>query len=468
MKQIKIMVLSKRKIRRFMLLLFTSTIAIYLLISLYFVNHFSFHTEINGVNVSLKAHANVPNIIRNAIHDYELKLLERNELTEVITSQDIGMQFNKNSNLAQIFQMQNPLLWISSLFKNNTYYVNNLYQYNNTLLDNKIYSLKCLNGTITHPKNVDFKYLDGSYEIINERYGNKIKVNHFIKIIKNYISMGRTTLDLNRMHCYENPKYTINSKKTYHTRDLLNRYVAAKITYQFGDEIERVDGATIHQWLSVDENLEVSLSKQAVRKYINALCKKYNTVGIIREFQSSTGKKIEISGGLYGWKINWDAESDALFNHIKHADIVEKEPIYLQKAFSREGNEIGNTYIEINITKQHLWYYKDGKLIIQGSVVTGNPNRGNATVLGVYMINYKQKAATLTGPGYEASVTYWMPFFGNIGLHDASWRYRFGGEIYKRNGTHGCVNAPYYLAKVVYENIEAGTPVIIYEENSKE
>jgi lipoprotein-anchoring transpeptidase ErfK/SrfK len=103
-------------------------------------------------------------------------------------------------------------------------------------------------------------------------------------------------------------------------------------------------------------------------------------------------------------------------------------------------------------------------MIVQGSVVTGNPNRGNATVLGVYMVNYKQKEATLRGPGYQAKVTYWMPFFGNMGLHDASWRYHFGGNIYLRNGTHGCVNAPLYLARTVFENIDDGTPVIIYKE----
>jgi len=70
----------------------------------------------------------------------------------------------------------------------------------------------------------------------------------------------------------------------------------------------------------------------------------------------------------------------------------------------------------------------------------------------------------LTGPGYAADVKYWMPFYGNIGVHDASWRRSFGGEIYKRNGTHGCVNAPVYLAKVIFEHIEEGVPIISYEE----
>ncbi|WP_330398665.1 L,D-transpeptidase [Herbinix luporum] len=118
----------------------------------------------------------------------------------------------------------------------------------------------------------------------------------------------------------------------------------------------------------------------------------------------------------------------------------------------------------MNISKQYLWFYKDGKLLSQGPVVTGNPNRGNATVLGVYMVNYKQKEATLRGPGYEAKVKYWMPFFGNIGLHDAPWRSSFGRDIYLRNGTHGCVNAPLYLAKTIFENIDEGTPVIVYKE----
>jgi len=79
------------------------------------------------------------------------------------------------------------------------------------------------------------------------------------------------------------------------------------------------------------------------------------------------------------------------------------------------------------------------------------------------MLSYKQKGATLSGLGYKTNVTYWMPFYGNIGMHDASWRYSFGGEIYKKNGTHGCINAPFYLAETIYKSIEVETPIICYE-----
>ena len=464
MKQIKIMMLSKRKIKRKLFIFLTSIAVIYILISLYFVNHFYFNTEINGINVSLEAHDDISIIVSKFIKDYELQLLERNRETEIITSQDIEMHYNKNNSLLQVINMQNPFLWIGSALKSNRYYIKELYDYNKLLLASKINQLKCINGKITEPHNVDFRYSNGSYEIVKEINGNKINKAHFAKVINKYISEGRSILDLNITQCYEKPKYTISSEKTSRTKNQLNKYISAKITYRFGSTTEYLDSTAINQWLKIDENLEVTISKEEVAKYINLLSKKYNTVGIIREFQASTGKKVELKGGLYGWKIDQDSEIEALIGNIKQGGVIDKEPFYLQKAFSREGNEIGNTYVEINISKQYLWFYKDGKLVARGSVVTGNPNRGNDTVLGVYMINYKQKEATLTGPGYEAKITYWMPFFGNIGLHDASWRYRFGGEIYKTNGSHGCVNAPFHLAKTIFENIEEGTPVIVYYE----
>ena len=55
-----------------------------------------------------------------------------------------------------------------------------------------------------------------------------------------------------------------------------------------------------------------------------------------------------------------------------------------------------------------------------------------------------------------------MPFNGNIGLHDAYWRYGvFGGNIYMIDGSHGCVNLPKEAAHKIYDNVESGTPVLV-------
>lgn len=464
MKQIKIMMISKRKIKRNLLIITASTTGVYILISLYFISHFFFHTQINGIWVSMKAHHNAPRLIGRFIRDYELTLITRNGITEIITSQEIGMYYNKSSSLSPVTKRQRALLWLGAIFRDANYYIKDLYSYDKTLLNSRIDELRCLNGNIIEPHNVDFIYKDGSFVPVKEIRGTRVNKAQLLSMICQYISEGRQTLDLDLANCYEPPKYTLTSKKTQTTKNQLNRYLSTKVTYQFGDAVEQLDRKTLHKWLSIDDDLEAVINLEEVADYVNVLSKKYNTVGIVREFQSTPGRKVELRGGLYGWKIDRVAETEALYNNIMQADIIEREPVYLQRAFSREGNEIGNTYVEINISRQYLWFYKDGRLLTQGPVVTGNPNRGHATVLGAYMLNYKQKNATLTGPGYEAPVAYWMPFFGNIGLHDASWRSRFGGEIYLRNGSHGCVNAPRYLAKTVFENIEEGIPVILYKE----
>ncbi|MBU3146740.1 L,D-transpeptidase family protein [Clostridium sp. CF012] len=464
MKNLDIKKLFKSKAAGNVIIVIASILLIYLLISLYFSKHSFFNTVINGVDVSLKAHEDIEDIIRNHVKDYKLQIAERNGEIEEIIGRDIGMEYNEKNSIDKVYPRRNSLKWIISLLKHQKYYVEDLFVYNKDNLENKISGLNCLNTDIIEPQNVSFKYEFGSYKVIEEVYGNKIIKDELYEDIEMSILKGVRKLDLNENHCYENPRYTLSSDKTLVTKNLLNEYVKAKITYKFGSEKEILDGNIISEWLSVDKNLETVISEIAVMKYVKELSKKYDTVGIARNFKTSMGKIVEVSGGLYGWEINRKAEAEALLKNIKLGNVFEKEPIYSKKALYRAENEIGNTYVEVNITRQHLWFYKNGKLITQGSIVTGNPNRGRSTVLGTYMLNYKQKGATLTGPGYEAPVTYWMPFFGNIGIHDASWRHSFGGEIYKRRGSHGCINAPIYLAKTIFDNIEEGTPIICYEE----
>ena len=69
----------------------------------------------------------------------------------------------------------------------------------------------------------------------------------------------------------------------------------------------------------------------------------------------------------------------------------------------------------------------------------------------------------MTGETYATPVKYWMPFNGNIGMHDASWRKEFGGEIYRTNGSHGCINLPEEIAETIYGYVEQGFPVVCYD-----
>lgn len=119
--------------------------------------------------------------------------------------------------------------------------------------------------------------------------------------------------------------------------------------------------------------------------------------------------------------------------------------------------------MEINLTAQHLFFYKNGSLVVESDFVSGNLAKNHGTPSGSFGVTYKAKDAVLRGEDYESPVSFWMPFNGGVGMHDASWRSTFGGTIYKRSGSHGCINLPYSAAKTIYENIEAGYPVLVYE-----
>ena len=111
---------------------------------------------------------------------------------------------------------------------------------------------------------------------------------------------------------------------------------------------------------------------------------------------------------------------------------------------------------------QHMYYYVDGELALDTDVVTGNTGRRMGTPEGVDFVYNKQRNRTLIGPGYATPVKYWVPVRGHVGIHDASWRSEFGGSIYQKNGSHGCINTPTEVMAQLYEMVEIGTPVILF------
>ena len=242
----------------------------------------------------------------------------------------------------------------------------------------------------------------------------------------------------------------------------MNQYIGVTITYEFGDRYEICDKDYIQDWLEVDDKFNVTFNLEKVRSYIDSIARIYNTFGKTRDFVNHDGKIIEVSGGDYGWLMDRAAETTRLIELIQAGKNVQVEPTYSQTARSRNTNDIGNSYIEIDLTLQHVWVYKDGKLVADTNCVTGNSSRGFDTPTGIYQITYKERNATLKGENYSSDVNYWMPFYYNVGLHDAPWRNSFGGSIYKRSGSHGCVNLPPKIAEIVFANIEKGTPVVCY------
>ena len=206
----------------------------------------------------------------------------------------------------------------------------------------------------------------------------------------------------------------------------------------------------------------MQLREEAIPEFIAELAKEYDTVGSVRTFQTTGRGIITVEGGIYGNLLDQKAEIAYLTEAFaRKADEVHI-PAYSQMGVRQGKNDIGNTYIEIDMEEQMMYYYLDGVLQIETPVVTGNTSRRMGTPAGVNYVYAKQTNRILRGEGYASHVNFWMPVKGNIGIHDASWRSSYGGTIYQTNGSHGCINTPYDAMSQIYEMVEVGTPVVMY------
>lgn len=440
--------------------------------TLYFKSHFYYGTSINCLNVSGKSIDDVENEFRENIVDYELKMNGRDGSEETIKGSDIDLNYDESrkSEIEEIKSEQNKSSWIKAIFSKkengiseSSAYTSSIVTYNSKKLDNLIDKLEIVKDENTlQPENACLKYDGSSFVIEKEVQGNKINKDRLSEEIVKVVSSGQSELDLDKAECYEKPQYTSSSEQVISAQNKLNQYKNFKLAYNLGSDDEGISGDKLLSLFEFDDDFNCALSDERVSAYVGDLCKKYNTYGTSHKFTTTDGNSIIVKGGDYGYEINKDEEVKQIKEDIEGKKPVSRDPIYSKTALGEITNDIGNTYVEINMSKQHLWFYKDGALVTQGDVVTGNVANGTATPEGTYSLKYKAKDSVLVGENYRSPVSFWMPFNNNIGIHDASWRNVFGGRIYLSGGSHGCVNAPYSLAQAIYSNIESGTPVVCY------
>lgn len=257
--------------------------------------------------------------------------------------------------------------------------------------------------------------------------------------------------------CYVAPEITADNPTLQQKLKDLADLAASSILYQFGSETYLLNHTITHQWINMDT---LEIDQEAAAQWIKELAKKTNTAYTTRNFTFG-GKTVQVTGP-YGYRIDQEKELEQLLSDLQSGMQIEREPAYAQTGASRD-NELGDTFVEVDLTNQHVTLYQNGEKTAEADCVTGNLAKGYDTPAGIYPLTYKQRDAVLRGPGYASPVSYWMPFNKGIGLHDATWRSSFGGNIYKSNGSHGCVNLPKAFAAKVYEAAFQGMAVICHE-----
>jgi lipoprotein-anchoring transpeptidase ErfK/SrfK len=127
-------------------------------------------------------------------------------------------------------------------------------------------------------------------------------------------------------------------------------------------------------------------------------------------------------------------------------------------------NDFGSTYLEVSIDNQHMWLYENGVCTKDADVVTGKESDPTLrTPRGVWQTSDFYAEHTMTGNYGSAFVHYFIRVTEDgVGIHDASWRKVFGGDIYLRDGSHGCINTTYEPVAYIFKTLkDLGRPVPI-------
>lgn len=430
-------------------------------------------TSVNGLGLSnLTVEQAAQRIADFYASDYKLTIKEKGGKTETITGPEIGYTTGlPEGYLQQILDQQNASGRLSGPDVDNKHRVDMTGSFDSAALDAKIESLNAVSGSsiVTTADAYVSGYQESQpFTIVPEVRGNNVDREKTAQLIRDAAAKGETEVDLEAAGCYYTPSVTQDDENLKNLCDTMNRCREMTVTYTFGEQNEVLDSATICSWITGSSDGQIQLNMDQVNAYVQTLAEKYNTAGTARTFHTATGRDVSVTGP-FGWKIDQAGEAQALADVIRTAQSQSREPVYASRAVDRSAAEWGSTYVEVDLSGQHVYMTKDGAVVWDAPCVTGNVSKNYTTPPGLYSLTYKQRDRVLRGQKqadgkyeYETPVSYWMPFNGGIGLHDANWRSKFGGTIYQNSGSHGCVNLPPEKAAALYDLVYTGIPVICY------
>ena len=466
----------RRLLIGFIIVLLLLTAGAYFFGVYYFTGHFLPGSQVNGFNCSYMTEKEAEKLLEKKTGVYTLAVQTRGNGQEGISADEIRLKYTSDGSVKRLLHEQNRFVWFLVFSQHKTYELPSSVSYDENLFEKKINSLKCMKNNI-EPEDAYIRECEDGFEVVPEIEGTRVDREKLLADIKEAVTTGRTVANLEEDDCYINPSvYAENLTKDCQQMNDLTDVV---ITYDFSDRKESVNRAVIKEWLTRNENGDLVLDKTAIAKYIAGLAEKYDTVGTERTFSTYDNQDITVSGGNYGWVIDQKKETDVLYQDILDKKTEVREPIYEQTAESRNTNDIGYSYIEIDLTRQRMVLYQNGTPIADTGFAASS-----STPTGVYRLGEKQESAipgnTEANSGKNGvSVSLWMPFTDELGIYGdpeliitgadiaadtfgSSENMDFSSSYNCWESTEGCIAVPEEEAQIIYQNVNSGLPVIIY------
>lgn len=445
-------------------------LGVYMGISSYYKERFLMGTYVNGVDCSGKTLDEVEAMLQKEVEEYSLTVYKTNGESEVIEGTTIDIKYGGYKELKEAFEKQNVYAWPKALFNENRITAEIVFEYSPEKLDTIISELECMKTeNQVPPVSASIVYGGEAFVIQNEVYGTQLDATKVNEVIHAGVSAMNESVNLEESACYVQPIYKADSPEVVAALNEVNKYISTKVTYSLDNIEVIVDKDEIAPWVSVDANMTTVIDAAKVKAFTDTLGSKYNTSNRSGTIITPTGKEAAVAVAGYGRQIDSQADCNQLISEIKAGQTVTRSPIISRQATPEGQFAWGTTYLEVDITEQHMWYIVNGQIALETDVVTGKKGV-NDTPTGTYSIVEKVKGKYLRGrlvngkPSYITWVDYWMRVtWSGIGFHDAGWQNGiFGGDRYVTNGSHGCINMPPEKAKELFGMLSIGCPVVIH------
>lgn len=443
-----------------------------LALNLYYRNSFPVNTWINGIYCTGKTVEEVNEELAARTVPEEIVIVELSGSRWSVSPESVALTPDYRSALKAYLRQYATFFWTNYLSGQEVCLTEAGYGFDEEKLTESFDGLDFVreeNGRaggcqVRYDEEKGYFLIDGNRERLNR--------DQALRYIMDCVAEGRLQIDLKEGGCYEDRADSPRDVDQRRLWEKLQAFFDCGIIYDMGAEQIPLTPAILSAFLKkdaegkplTDQNGALTADEALVEKWLEALAKSYNTCGTEREFRSTRGDVIRVRYVAYGTELDVKAEKEYLVRALgeERPQMELHVPAYRKKGFVRGLDDIGDTYIEVDMTLQHMYYYLAGELALDTDIVTGNTGRRMGTPEGINFVYAKQRNRVLRGADYATPVKYWMPVKGGIGIHDAGWRREFGGEIYRQNGSHGCINVPPDVMPKLYDMVEIGTPVIMF------
>lgn len=346
--------------------------------------------------------------------------------------------------------------------------VKDLFTYDSEALTNQLKQCDALDEEkMVEPENAVLVYDEekNSFSLRNGEQGTKMIFSEVLAAAEEALEENLSELDAADAGLYQTAALTEESPKAADVLKEADDYLKLHLEYTFSkdgkDKKEIIDSKLVSEWLYVDDNGDVQVDHDQIQAWVNDMADEYNSDKVSMQFTTTSGSEISLKVPVGGEAIDTSALFKDVVKCLEDKVSGDRKVPHTEKASGISQN-FGGNYVEVNLTDQKLYLYKKGELIMSSNIVSGSVSKSHMTPTGVYQVYSMEKNTVLRGADYASPVSFWMPFNGGVGFHDATWRNSFGGTIYQYNGSHGCINMPYDKAKTLYENINTGYYVVVY------